>query len=493
MSAKVSNIARNTSYYTLALVIQKVISFSYFVIIARFLGPEDLGKYYFAISFTTIAAIFIDLGLTNVLTRETAKNQADAARLINNSLSLKLPLAGATVLVVAILINLLGYPELTRHLVYFSSISMVLDSFTFSFFSISRGFHNLTFESVASVVFQLIVLGSGLLAMRFGLDVRALMAGLALASIFNFFYSAGVLKRKWRIRLRPEFDRALLKKIIAFSLPFAAVGIFQRFYTYFDSVLLSLLSGDREVGIYQVAFKVIFALQFLPAAFSASLYPALSTYWANNRAQLAITFERAMNYLLIISLPIAIGIASIADRVVLLFKAGYGGAALPLQISMAALVFLFLNYAAGAMLAACDRQKTIMYVSGAVTVASVALNLILIPRLAAVGASITVAATNFLMFAANIYYAARIVRFNFGKVGKMLAKVAAAAILMGAAAYCLKPYLNVFLTVGIAGVLYFSLLFLFGGFRKEDIVSILESFKKKETGEEKIAIRNVLD
>lgn len=71
---KIKNIAKNTSYLTLALVIQKVISFLYFVILARNLDPEFLGKYYFAISFTTIFAIFIDFGLVNYLTRETAKD-----------------------------------------------------------------------------------------------------------------------------------------------------------------------------------------------------------------------------------------------------------------------------------------------------------------------------------------------------------------------------------------------------------------------------------
>ena len=70
---KILNIAKNTSYFTLALIVQKIISFSYFTIIARNLLPDDLGKYYFAISFTTIFAIFIDLGLSNVLMREVPK------------------------------------------------------------------------------------------------------------------------------------------------------------------------------------------------------------------------------------------------------------------------------------------------------------------------------------------------------------------------------------------------------------------------------------
>ena len=66
---KIANIAKNTSYLTLALVFQKIISFTYFTLLARYIGPASLGKYYLALSFTTIFAIFIDLGFANVLIR----------------------------------------------------------------------------------------------------------------------------------------------------------------------------------------------------------------------------------------------------------------------------------------------------------------------------------------------------------------------------------------------------------------------------------------
>ena len=62
MSAKIANIAKNTSYFTVALIMQKVITFGYFILLARYLFPDSLGKYYLAISFTTIFAIFIDFG-----------------------------------------------------------------------------------------------------------------------------------------------------------------------------------------------------------------------------------------------------------------------------------------------------------------------------------------------------------------------------------------------------------------------------------------------
>ena len=320
---KVGNIAKNTSYLTLALIIQKVISFTYFTLLARHIGPAMLGKYYLAISFTTIFAIVIDLGFANVLTREVAKEAKKASAWLANILGMKIGLSLLALAAVVISINALGYDDLTRQLVYISCVSMVLDSFTATFFAVSRGFHNLKYESISSVIFQVIVLVVGYGALLLGGGLIPAMAALALASVFNFLYSLGIVKKYWSLSLKPAFDRALSLEIISLSWPFALYAVSQRLYTYFDSVVLSLLAGDEQVGLYQVAFKIIFALQFLPSAFTASLYPAMSAYWQENRGQLAVSFERAMNYLIIISMPIIVGALVLADKLVLLFKDAY--------------------------------------------------------------------------------------------------------------------------------------------------------------------------
>jgi O-antigen/teichoic acid export membrane protein len=96
MTEKISSIARNTSYFTLALVLQKIISLAYFTMYARELGPNDLGQYYFAISVTSIFAIFIDFGLSNILTREIAKHPEKSSDLLGNILTVKLVLAAIT-------------------------------------------------------------------------------------------------------------------------------------------------------------------------------------------------------------------------------------------------------------------------------------------------------------------------------------------------------------------------------------------------------------
>lgn len=475
---KISNIAKNTSYLTLALILQKIISFTYFTLLARYLGPSHLGKYYLAISFTTIFAIFIDLGFANVLTREVAKEQSRASRWLGNVLTLKIPLAVIAVAAVFILINVLDYDSLTRQLVYISCISMVLDSFTATFFAVVRGFHNLKYESISSIIFQLIVLTAGYTALLLGGGLLPAMAALALASIYNFTYAWIIVQKKIKIAVRAIYDKIVIKEILKISWPFAAYAIFQRLYTYLDSVLLSVLAGDEQIGLYQVAFKIIFALQFLPMAFTASLYPALSAYWHTNKEQLAVSFERAMNYLIIISVPIIVGAVVLADKIILLFKEGYSDAVLPLQISIISLFFIFINFPIGSLLNACDKQGKNTLNMAIVTIISVALNFLLIPQLQAVGASITVLVTNILMFVLGIFWIKKIIVYRARKNWLILGKVLLASAIMGLVIMAGKTYLNVFLVTVLGGLIYFAFLYILGGFKKADILSVYQSFKR---------------
>lgn len=477
MAEKVSNIARNTSYFTLALILQKVISLTYFTLYARALGPNDLGQYYFAISITSIFAIFIDFGLGNIITREIAKKAEQAGTYINSVLVIKLLFSAATIGLLLAWTGFFGYGELTRSLIYISAFSMVFDNFTSVFFSALRGHHNLKYESIASVIVQTIVLALSLVILAFGWDIRWLMASLALGSLYNLVYSGWVARRVFRFHFRLSWDTPFIKQILLLSLPFGVYSIFQRFYTYFDSVLLFKFAGDGAVGLYQVPFKIIVALQFLPMAFTASLYPALSAYWHNNRQQLSITFERAINYSLILSMPIMIGTVVLAEKIVLIFREGFSEAAWPLQVVMVSLPFMFLGFPVGALLNACDQQKRNTWNIAITSIASAALNFYLIPKLGVLGACVTNLVTSILMLALGWWVAARITVIRPKVFVLMFARVLGAGALMGLIVYAVRDLMPIGAAITIGAAAYAAGLYLFRGFSRADIESILASLK----------------
>ncbi len=474
---KIFNIARNTSYLTLALILQKIISFTYFIILTRALGIEMMGQYYAALSFTTIFAIFIDLGFANTLTREVAKHQEQAETWLGNVISLKIPLTFLTLLLALGTAFIFGYDTLSFQLIMISSVCMVLDSYTTTFFASVRGFHNLKYESISSVIFQLIVLILGYLALFYGFGVRAAMAVLAIASIFNFTYSFLIVRYRLNLKWQLLFQKEFILNIFKISWPFALFAISQRLYLYLDSVMISILANYHQVGVYQIAFKIIFALQFLPMAFTASLYPAMSSYWLHNREQLVSSFERAVNYLIIISLPIIGGVIALDDKIVDLFKAG-DEAIWPLRISILALFFIFVNFPIGSLLNACDRQRRNLSFMVIVTVISVSVNFLLIPRWGAIGASMTVLLTNAIMFLLGISEVKRIITYNPRKNLITLGKSLWAAAVMGTIVYYGKNYLPVIVATVLGAILYFIFLYLVGGFKKQDIKSVYLSFKR---------------
>lgn len=475
---KVTNIAKNTSYFTFALIVQKVISFTYFFLLGRFFIPDDLGRYFLAISLTSIFAIFIDLGMSNVLTREIAKAQEKASYYLSSVIFIKLPLALLALIGLITTVNIIGYPIITKHLVYLSAICMILDSFTTSFFACLRGFHNLKYESVAAILFQVIVFSFGITAIKLNFGLYVVMLALVSASIFNFSYSLFFIKTKLKLKLFLKVEPELIRAFFKVSIPFAIFGIYQKLYMYLDTVFLSILAEEKHVGLYQVAFKIVFALQFLPMAFTASLYPAFSTYWKTNKDQLPITFERAMNYLIIISLPISVGTIALADKILLLFRPEYAEAKLSMQIIMVALIFIFVNFPIGSLLNACDRQHNNTRNMGITLLASIILNLILIPKYQVNGAAITVLVTNFLMFILGMTVVPKIITIRYRKILPVLAKALGAATLMASFVFYFKNFLNIFVVISIAGIIYFAVLFILKAFRKEDIMSIYKSFKK---------------
>lgn len=478
-----SKIARNTSFFTLALVLQKIVSLSYFTIYARALGPADLGQYYFAISVTSIFSIFIDLGLGNVVTREVAKYPEKAKAIATSAVAVKLPLALVTILAIVGWSTAWHYDALTTQLIYISAIAMLLDSFTGVCFAVIRGLHNLFFESISSVLFQLIILVLSLIVLGKHLPIQWLMLTMVAASLFNFIYSFTVIASKWKILPKPVWDKALIKQLFMIALPFGVFVIVQRFYTYFDSVLLFKFLGDRAVGLYQVPFKIIVALQFLPMAFVASLYPAISSYWQHKREELAGAFEQSVKYCLALAVPVTFGAMALPEQIVLLFKEGFSETALLLKVSMIAVPFMFLGFPVGSFLNACDRQKRNTINMTITAFLSAGLNIILIPRFGVMGACITTVMTSIIMLALGWAVLPKITVVHWKTITLSALRFITAGAIMAVFTILIKSYFHPIINIILAALVYAISVFAVRGITKDDVVSILASFRRKPAEE----------
>ncbi|MDD4606790.1 MAG: flippase [Patescibacteria group bacterium] len=472
-------ITKNTFYLTLAYVIQKVIAFVYFALLARFLGAGDVGKYVFALSFTTIFSVFVDVGLNSVLTREVAKQKDKSNVFLKNVFTFKLIASVLIYGAIVLVINLLGYQTITKQLVYLAGLVMILDSFTLSFYAIFRGHQNLKYEGIGTIIYQIIVMTGGGIAIFLKLPLHVFISVLILASLFNFSFSLILLYKKLNIQLGWQIDKPILKFLLTITIPFAIAGIFIKVYSYMDQVLLSKLAGDTALGFYSVGYKLTFALQFIPAAFGASIFPALAEFYVQAREKLSQTFEKAISYLSVLAFPISVGGFILADKIILeIYGPEYQASILVLQILICAMFFIFINYPLGSILNACDRQKNNTINIGITMVVNIILNLILIPRYTYLGASIAALISHGLLTGLGLYWVGKTIDYNRWHVWKIILKSILASLIMGGVIYCFKSWLWWPFWIPVGGGIYILIIILIGGLKRQDVQSILLSFKK---------------
>lgn len=455
-------VAKNAAYLVSAFVGQKVLAFIYFTIVARTVGVQGAGRYFVALAFTTLFSIFIDLGMSNVMVRETAKLPEKAGRLLATALGVKLLLAAATIAVTNGCAWLLAYPGETRLMIAIGSIVAALDSFHLLFYAVMRGFQNLRYEAIGVLSGQTIIIVSGLLFIRLGLPLPWLVVALLLNSAWNVVWSSSMLRRRCGVAIGVAWEPTLLKFLWSVTVPFALAGIFSRIYSYVDSVILSKLASEQTVGFYGTAYKLAFAFQFLPMAFAAAVYPAMSDYYVRDRAKLAAVYAKSLRYLALAVLPLAAGIAVLAGPIVrLVYGPAFAGAILPLRLLIISLIFAFLYWPAGSLLNAADRQAENTAVMGVTMISNVLLNFALVPYFGAVGAAIAALAGNCLLFLGAVRQTRAVVKLERAAFVSPLLKTAAAALAMAAVIWPWRDSTALYLTVPTGIAVYATAIILF--------------------------------
>jgi len=476
-------VAKNTAYLLTAFVGQKVLAFVYFTIVARWFGVEGSGRYFVALSFTTIFSIFVDLGLSNVLVREVAKTPEQAKKLLSNVLGLKVALAALTVAAVFLTAWLLRFPAETRLMIGIASIVMVLDSIHLVFYAVMRGFQNLRYEAIGMISGQAITITTGLIFIFTGRPLPFLVVALICGSTWNVLWSGSRLARHYGIVPRLAVDPAVVGFYWRVTVPFALAGIFSRVYSYIDSVMLSRMVSETAVGFYGAAYKITFAFQFLPMGLAAAVYPAMSGYYVSDRDRLGKVLVTALRYLMLAVLPLTTGIFVLAPSVIhVVFGPAFKGSVLPLQILIFSLIPAFLYWPAGSLLNACDRQAKNTAVMGATMVSNVILNIFLLPRYGAAGAAAAALISNTILFGSALYFAGQVTAFDRRSLLRSAAKIFAAAAVMGLAVELAKDSFGLVPVIPFGALVYAGVLWAVRGITWAETKSLIDVFLRRGKG-----------
>lgn len=468
---KVFTVTQNTSFLTAASILQKVISFVYFTIIARVIGVENTGVYFFAITFTTIFTVVADFGMGPVLTREVARYPDRSEQYLHTAFWSKVMFGIFSYGLVILFVNILNYPYLTKLLVSISGVTMFFDNLHAAFYSVFRARKNLIYESVGIVSSQAITLVVGSLALLNHWPLHWLILAYTIPAFLNFIFSAFFLKKIYGLVYRWSFNFSVFKMFLGFALPFALAGIIGRLYSYSDSLLMSKMLSAQELGWWSVPYKISFAFQFVPVALSASIYPVMSELFLTQKEKIGYLFLKSWRYLFTVVFPISFGLIALATPIIIkLYKPQFAPAIPVLRILLVSLIFGYLSFVTGATLNASNKQKIQTLLLAFALLVNILTNLLLLPKIGIMGAAYAALLSNTVLCVGGFWFCKKIILIDLSLLFKYFNQTFWPAILMAIVAFYLSVKINFLIIIPFSAVVYGLLLYMFGGIDKDLIV-----------------------
>jgi O-antigen/teichoic acid export membrane protein len=457
MSSLPRRIAYNVVISSAAKIAGTVLALVGIGFITRYLGKEGFGDYSTVLAFFTFFSALADLGLYAISTREISRPGSDELEILGNVFSMRLFLSVAVVLITPLLVFAFPYSSAVKFGIMIAAFAYVFSSsyaVLIGLFQKRLAMDKVAIGELIGRIFQVIII---VLVVQKNIGFLAIIGTLFINMLVSFLVIFGWSRKYLSFSLR--FDWKIWKKFLAQSYPVGISAIITFAYFKLDTIFLSVMKTNAEVGIYNAAYKVLENISFFPAMLVGLVMPIMSLYIFHDRNKFLQVADKTFKVFLILTVPLVIGILFLAKNIInLIGGAGFSEAVLVLKILSFAVAFIFFGNFFTNVLIAGNLQKKMMKVLFFCAVFNVSLNLLLIPKFSYLGAALTSSLTEFLVAALTAFLCWKNLEYlpSLKKSPAILASGLAMAIFL----YIFSS-LNFFILAIFSGVAYFALLWVF--------------------------------
>lgn len=391
---------------------------------------------------------------------------SDASRLMSNLLTLRFFSTIVFLGLAPVVALFFPYPAVVKQGIFLTSLSFLAIIMGQTLVPIFQKELKMIYPTLAELFGRLVlVAGVGLAAyMHAGFlwFMAVIVAGSVVQYVFLRICVTTHLVLKW------AFEWSVWRRIIVTSWPIGIWIIFNLIYLKADTIILSVLRPQAEVGFYGGAYRVIDQFTALAAMFANLILPPMTAAWvARDVARFKRMYDRAFDGYAIIAFPLAVG-ALVVSRPLMRFVAGteFDPAGGVLAILMVGMVAVFFSTLFGHIVVIIEKQKAMILGYAATAVFGLALYAFAIPRYGMIGAAWSTVATEMLIMV--------IIFFAVWKTTAMVPslavawRAAAASIVMGLFLYAASD-LHVVPLMFAGAIMYAAALYLFGGIKQETI------------------------
>lgn len=411
------------------------------MVLARYLGVADYGRYSLVFLYATLFQGFASFGLDDILTRELSRGRHAVERLLGNAVALRLLLSAVAVSAAAGLAHLGERDPSVAWGTVLAVLPLLLSAWYVPLWSLLAA-------RMEYPLREAIVVGSRVAELVLVVTCAALGVGfLALVGVTALAQTVPLALTFWslrhRVQLRLRWDRETTRDLLVQAAPLGLASVVALVYGRADGVLLARLAGYEAVGLYSAAYKFLNLSLTLPYVVNAAVFPVMARV-DEDRPTVQVVFQRAFDYLTLAALPIGIAGTILGPSLVaLVYGAGFEGAAAALRVLLWSAGLMFAARTCRQLLIAGGQQAAHLGLLVGGVVLNVALNLWWIPRWGIVGAAWATLCAEAAVLGASYCVVRR--KLGLGLQWGFAARAVVAAGAMGAvtaAAAALGPWLS---------------------------------------------------
>jgi len=427
-----TTIAKGSSWTLLSNLLTKLISFIYYIILAKFLITEEIGIFFLVLSTLGILYMFTDLGMIYSLSRYVpylyGKNEfGKLKKLIRLSYFGGGTLTFLFSVVVFLLSNhiseFIGKPAVAP-IMQLMSIWLLLKEID----GINRGIltgRKKMLESKGletAQIFMKLVLTIVAFYMV-GFNAEALSIGFLLSFLFVLPFGVYLVLKEiktWKndeIKMEFEDQLSLGREIVSFGLIVTLITTMWTVIQYTDRLMLNYFVEDalNKIAIYSMALGLANLVLIFPTAITIIFFPVVSELYGKKEfGKMNKTLRVSMKWLLMLVIPFALIMGVFGDNLLELFYGKvYGSGAIVLFLFVIGLFARSIFTLPQLILSAMRRLDVELKAIGIAAIANVLLNFILIPTWGINGAAFASMISFFVLSVMIFYYSKKIFKFSF--------------------------------------------------------------------------------
>jgi len=499
MSSNIGNsVVKNTSVMFGAQFVTWISSFILLLFLPRYLGTEDFGRLYLAISMSVMIGIIIDFGGHYLIPKEISRAKEKTPRILISYLGVRSILWVLCMVLLGLFSWLAGYPPIVNLLILILGFEKLFEAGVQAIRSCFQGHEMMEFPSVGVIAQKIFISVLAVVALLMGGNSVVIALIMVAGMLINLLIGLKFVPRI--VSKLPKFDLSISVDFLKNSIPYFLWSVFAVIYYRIDAVMLSTMTNESVVGWYGGAYRFFDIVMFLPSIITTVLFPIFSKLSSVdvNPVQMRTPFQKSIKYMILAGIPMGLLFLGYSHNIIDLFYGldEYGPSVVVLQIFSLGIIFVYIDFILGSAILASNKQRNWAAVGAFAIVINLGLNYLFIPYAQAmwdnggIGAATSTLVTEIYILVAALWILpyGYFKGFDKGYIYKSVFSGAVMALIIWGTAFLSMSWI---IKAGMALLAYALLIISIRLIEEDEITFIREYFQTKITNFKKAKMENL--